>query len=107
MSSSFKLPLCISSVLQDASLDNQTLVSAVLGSSVSNLSISNLTENIEFTIQNSNPVPVSVTCQGPGVDLALWFFGPLSFGVRFLKIVAFGIESLWLYSSGCSLFRPL
>lgn len=46
--------------LQDALLGNQTLVSPVLGSSVANLSISNLTENIQFTIRNINPVQVSV-----------------------------------------------
>ncbi|XP_008290530.1 putative GPI-anchored protein PB15E9.01c [Stegastes partitus] len=45
-----------SSFFQDESLDNQTLVSPILGSSVANLSISNLTENIEFTIRNVNPV---------------------------------------------------
>uniref|UniRef100_A0AAX7SJL8 Adhesion G protein-coupled receptor G2a n=1 Tax=Astatotilapia calliptera TaxID=8154 RepID=A0AAX7SJL8_ASTCA len=39
---------------------NKTLVSAVLGSSVANLSISNLSENIKFTIRNRNPVHVSV-----------------------------------------------
>lgn len=55
-------PLYISSFLQDASLDNKTLVSTVLGSSVANLSISNLSENIEFTIRNSNPAHVSVMC---------------------------------------------
>ncbi|XP_032359305.1 uncharacterized threonine-rich GPI-anchored glycoprotein PJ4664.02 isoform X2 [Etheostoma spectabile] len=45
-----------SSLFQDASLDNKTLVSPVLAASVTNLSISNLSENIQFTIQNINPI---------------------------------------------------
>ncbi|XP_047200551.1 adhesion G-protein coupled receptor G2 [Hippoglossus stenolepis] len=44
-------------LFQDSTLGNTTLVSPVLGSSVANLSISNLTEDIRFTIQNINPVP--------------------------------------------------
>ncbi|XP_037550295.1 adhesion G-protein coupled receptor G2 [Nematolebias whitei] len=47
------------SLFKDASLDNQTVVSPVLGSSVSNLSISNLRENIKFTIRNNIPVKAS------------------------------------------------
>ncbi|GLD69160.1 adhesion G-protein coupled receptor G2 isoform X4 [Lates japonicus] len=48
---------------QDVALDNNTLVSPVLGSSVANLSISNLTENIQFTIRNINPIDAeSVVC---------------------------------------------
>lgn len=47
-------------ILQDTALDNQTLISPVLGSSVANLSISNLTENIQFTIRNVNPPRVNV-----------------------------------------------
>uniref|UniRef100_A0A1A8NMS1 G protein-coupled receptor 64 n=2 Tax=Nothobranchius rachovii TaxID=451742 RepID=A0A1A8NMS1_9TELE len=43
-------------LFQDASLDNQTFVSPVLGSSVANLSISNLSEKIEFTITNMKPI---------------------------------------------------
>ncbi|AWP21066.1 putative G-protein coupled receptor 64-like [Scophthalmus maximus] len=42
---------------QDKALDDKTLVSPVLGASVANLSISNLTENILFTIRNINPMP--------------------------------------------------
>ncbi|XP_070784639.1 adhesion G-protein coupled receptor G4 [Enoplosus armatus] len=45
-----------SAFFQDAALDNETLVSPVLGSSVANLSISNLSENIQFTIRNINPI---------------------------------------------------
>ncbi|XP_034718260.1 adhesion G-protein coupled receptor G2 [Etheostoma cragini] len=45
-----------SAFFQDASLDNKTLVSPVLAASVTNLSISNLSENIQFTIQNVNHV---------------------------------------------------
>ncbi|XP_023250823.1 adhesion G-protein coupled receptor G2 [Seriola lalandi dorsalis] len=45
-----------SSFFQDAALDNNTLVSPVLGSSVANLSVSNLTEDIQFTIRNINPI---------------------------------------------------
>ncbi|KAE8279681.1 Adhesion G-protein coupled receptor G2 [Larimichthys crocea] len=43
-----------STLFQDATLDNQTSVSPILGSSVANLSISNLSENISFTIRNIN-----------------------------------------------------
>lgn len=57
-SSSSIRPLC----LQDAALNNQTLVGPVLGSSVANLSISNLTECIQFTIRNVNPAQVSWFC---------------------------------------------
>jgi len=39
------------SVLQDIRLGNRTLVSPVLGSSVTNLSISNLREHIQFSIR--------------------------------------------------------
>lgn len=48
--------------LQDAALDNQTLVGPVLGSSVANLSISNLTEHIQFTIRHAHPAQVSCFC---------------------------------------------
>lgn len=57
-SSSSIRPLC----LQDAALNNQTLVGPVLGSSVANLSISNLTECIQFTIRNINAAQVSWFC---------------------------------------------
>ncbi|TMS09080.1 Adhesion G-protein coupled receptor G2 [Larimichthys crocea] len=43
-----------STLFQDATLDNQTSVSPILGSSVANLSISNLSENISYTIRNIN-----------------------------------------------------
>ncbi|XP_069552529.1 adhesion G-protein coupled receptor G2-like [Brachyistius frenatus] len=46
---------------QDAALDNQTLVSPVLASSVANLSIGNLRENIEYTIRNINPINTNYT----------------------------------------------
>lgn len=45
---------------QDASLNNETLVSPVLAASVANLSVSNLSENIQFTIRNINPINVSI-----------------------------------------------
>lgn len=45
---------------QDAALNNQTLVSPVLGCSVANLSVSNLAENIQFTIRHPNPKHVGV-----------------------------------------------
>lgn len=48
------------SFLQDAALKNETLVSPVLGASIANMSISNLKENIQFTIRNTNPIHVSV-----------------------------------------------
>lgn len=57
---SIYFPFFLFCFLQDAALDNQTLVSPVLGSSVANMSMSNLTENIQFTIRNINPVHVSV-----------------------------------------------
>uniref|UniRef100_H3D7X9 Adhesion G-protein coupled receptor G2 n=1 Tax=Tetraodon nigroviridis TaxID=99883 RepID=H3D7X9_TETNG len=43
------------SLFLDAAINNQTLVGPVLGSSVANLSISNLTEDIQFTIRNVHP----------------------------------------------------
>ncbi|KAK5898180.1 hypothetical protein CgunFtcFv8_015621 [Champsocephalus gunnari] len=43
-------------LFQDDALNNQTLVSPVLAASVTNLSISNLAENIQFTIRNVNPI---------------------------------------------------
>ncbi|XP_075936979.1 adhesion G-protein coupled receptor G2 [Anarhichas minor] len=46
---------------QDAALDSETLVSPVLAASVANLSISNLTENIQFTIRNIDPVNENYT----------------------------------------------
>ncbi|XP_068565634.1 adhesion G-protein coupled receptor G2 isoform X2 [Cebidichthys violaceus] len=48
-------------LFQDAALDKETLVSPVLAASVANLSISNLTENIQFTIRNINPVNENYT----------------------------------------------
>ncbi|CAG5896221.1 unnamed protein product [Menidia menidia] len=45
-----------SSLFQDKSLVSQTLISPVLGSSVANLSIRNLRENIKFTIRHIDPV---------------------------------------------------
>ncbi|CAK6968602.1 mucin-3A [Scomber scombrus] len=50
-----------SALFQDATLKNDTLVSPVLGSSVANMSISNLTQNIHFTIRNINPVHANFT----------------------------------------------
>ncbi|KAM6953382.1 adhesion G-protein coupled receptor G2-like [Aplochiton taeniatus] len=47
------------SVFQDKSLGERRLISPVLGSSVANLSITNLTENVTFTLRHSQPVPVS------------------------------------------------
>lgn len=55
-----------SSFLQDAALTNQTVVGPVLGSSVANLSISNLTEYIEFTVRNAGPAQVSCCCPRVG-----------------------------------------
>ncbi|KAM6908137.1 adhesion G-protein coupled receptor G2 [Lycodopsis pacificus] len=46
---------------QDAALDSETLVSPVLAASVANLSISNLAENIQFTIRNIDPVDENYT----------------------------------------------
>ncbi|XP_017269619.1 adhesion G-protein coupled receptor G4 isoform X2 [Kryptolebias marmoratus] len=51
------------SLFMDAALDNQTVVSPVLGSSVANLSINNLKENIKFMIKNTHPVQASnISC---------------------------------------------
>ncbi|KTF91950.1 hypothetical protein cypCar_00001856 [Cyprinus carpio] len=41
---------------QDKNLSQQILNSHILGSSVANLSIKNLTENVEFTLRNKQPV---------------------------------------------------
>ncbi|XP_019740343.1 adhesion G-protein coupled receptor G4 isoform X2 [Hippocampus comes] len=46
-------------LFQDDTLNNQTVVTSVLASSVSNVSISNLTDNIRFTIRNSQPIHAS------------------------------------------------
>ncbi|KAM9839731.1 uncharacterized protein adgrg2a [Aulostomus maculatus] len=46
-------------LFQDTRLNNQTIVSPVLASSVTNMSISNLTENIKFTIHHTNPLHTS------------------------------------------------
>nr|XP_057916341.1 mucin-17-like isoform X2 [Doryrhamphus excisus] len=43
-------------LFQDGTLSNRTVVSSVLASSVTNLSISNLAENISFTIRNLHPL---------------------------------------------------
>ncbi|XP_041670676.1 uncharacterized threonine-rich GPI-anchored glycoprotein PJ4664.02 [Cheilinus undulatus] len=51
-----------STLFQDTTLNNQTIVSPVLGSSIANLSISNLTENIQFTIRNIDPINHSASC---------------------------------------------
>ncbi|KAM8732135.1 adhesion G-protein coupled receptor G2-like [Acanthopagrus schlegelii] len=56
-------------LFQDSTLDNQTTVSPVLGSSVANLSISNLNENIQFTIRNVNPITVNFSA-----SCAFWDF---------------------------------
>ncbi|XP_067434971.1 adhesion G-protein coupled receptor G4 [Thunnus thynnus] len=45
-----------SAFFKDAALKNETLVSPVLGASIANMSISNLKENIQFTIRNTNPI---------------------------------------------------
>ncbi|XP_034416593.1 uncharacterized protein LOC117749883 [Cyclopterus lumpus] len=50
-----------SAFFQDAALDEKTLVSPVLAASVANLSISNLKENIQFTIRNIDPVHENYT----------------------------------------------
>lgn len=47
--------------LQDKNLNDQLkLNSHILGSSVANLSIKNLSENVEFTLRNKQPVAVCV-----------------------------------------------
>ncbi|XP_077592714.1 adhesion G-protein coupled receptor G2-like [Stigmatopora nigra] len=46
-------------LFQDPTLSNQTTVSPVLASSVSNMSIGNLSDNIRFTIRNSPHVNVN------------------------------------------------
>ncbi|RVE58541.1 hypothetical protein OJAV_G00195310 [Oryzias javanicus] len=56
-----------SSLFQDISLNNQTNVSQILGSSVANLSIENLKDNIRFSIRNPgehqiDPQVTNATC---------------------------------------------
>ncbi|XP_077480093.1 adhesion G-protein coupled receptor G2-like [Stigmatopora argus] len=46
-------------LFQDSTLSNQTAVSPVLASSISNMSIGNLSDNIRFTIRNSPHVNVN------------------------------------------------
>uniref|UniRef100_A0A668TKS1 Uncharacterized protein n=1 Tax=Oreochromis aureus TaxID=47969 RepID=A0A668TKS1_OREAU len=72
--------------MRDASLDNKTLVSAVLGSSVANLSISNLSENIEFTIRNSHPENYTAKC-------AFWDFTLNSDGGGWSSVGCFVVNS--------------
>lgn len=50
--------LCIH--LQDTNLNQMKLNSYILGSSMANLSIRNLRENVEFTLMNKQPVAVCV-----------------------------------------------
>lgn len=45
---------------QDATLNNQTVVSPVLGCSAANVSISNLSKNVRFTVRHLQPKPVRV-----------------------------------------------
>ncbi|XP_076026537.1 uncharacterized protein adgrg2a [Genypterus blacodes] len=49
-------------LFQDPTLKNRTVAGPVLGSSVANLSISNLSENIQFTIRNINPANCVASC---------------------------------------------
>ncbi|XP_006799273.1 adhesion G-protein coupled receptor G2 [Neolamprologus brichardi] len=76
------------SFFKDASLDNKTLVSTVLGSSVANLSISNLSENIEFAIRNSNPVHKNYTAK-----CAFWDFTLNSGGGGWSSVGCFVVNS--------------
>uniref|UniRef100_A0AAY5KNS3 Adhesion G-protein coupled receptor G2 n=1 Tax=Esox lucius TaxID=8010 RepID=A0AAY5KNS3_ESOLU len=52
------------SLFQDPSLVAKELISPVLGSSVANLTISNLTDNLQFTLRNIRPISQAnnVTC---------------------------------------------
>ncbi|XP_019897211.3 adhesion G-protein coupled receptor G4 isoform X2 [Esox lucius] len=51
------------SLFQDPSLVAKELISPVLGSSVANLTISNLTDNLQFTLRNIRPISANnVTC---------------------------------------------
>ncbi|XP_072307429.1 uncharacterized protein [Eucyclogobius newberryi] len=48
-----------STLFMDKTVNNQTVVSPVLASSVANVSISSLKEDIEFTIRNINPMTMN------------------------------------------------
>ncbi|XP_074477499.1 uncharacterized protein adgrg2a isoform X2 [Sebastes fasciatus] len=56
-------------LFQDAALGDRTVISPVLAASVANLSISNLTENIQFTIRNIEPITVNYNA-----SCAFWDF---------------------------------
>ncbi|XP_030253845.1 adhesion G-protein coupled receptor G2-like, partial [Sparus aurata] len=58
-------------LFKDSALDNQITVSPVLGSSVANLSISNLNENISFTIRKTNPITGDFSASCAFWDFAL------------------------------------
>ncbi|KAJ0059888.1 hypothetical protein NL108_015109, partial [Boleophthalmus pectinirostris] len=53
-----------STLFMDTTLNDKTVISPVLASSVANLSISNLKENIEFTIRNTDSIKTnhSISC---------------------------------------------
>ncbi|KAG9332375.1 hypothetical protein JZ751_014971 [Albula glossodonta] len=53
-----------STVFQDRALGSRILNSGILGTSVANLSISGLHENVVFTLQNNQPIPVWRTVLG-------------------------------------------
>ncbi|KAG7484365.1 hypothetical protein MATL_G00048460 [Megalops atlanticus] len=48
-----------STVFQDRALGKRTLNSGILGTSVANLSISNLRHNVIFTLRNNEPIPAN------------------------------------------------
>ncbi|KPP70466.1 hypothetical protein Z043_110704 [Scleropages formosus] len=48
-----------STLFVDPSLGNRTLNSGILGSSVSNLTISGLKDNVVFTLRNNEPIPAN------------------------------------------------
>ncbi|XP_036381403.1 mucin-5AC-like isoform X2 [Megalops cyprinoides] len=48
-----------STVFQDRALGKKRLNSAILGTSVANLSISNLRHNVVFTLRNNEPIPAN------------------------------------------------
>lgn len=56
-------------LFQDPSLNNTSLISSVISSSVANLSITNLKTNVSVTLKNIKPIPENLT-----VRCAFWDF---------------------------------
>ena len=66
--------------LQDRNLKGRRLNSGILGTSVANLSISNLTNRVFITLRNNEPVPVSAISPRD-VKIHPFFYFPSLFNV--------------------------